>query len=63
VSESALIDYVKSTNFTIENTCTPRKNSLCVFDGLRFHSSTKPKDSERRIVITINYIAEHQNAS
>lgn len=63
ISDSTVIDYVSKTNFTIEQKCTPRKNSLCVFDGWRFHSSTKPRDSARRIVITINYIAEHQNAS
>lgn len=57
ITEDALYDYVAKTNFTIAKQATPKKGSLCVFDGLHFHASTKPKQHDRRIVITINYIA------
>ena len=59
ITEDSIIDYVKNTNFTIEKRSTPKKNRLCVFDGLQFHSSSKPQHHEKRIVITVNYIPEH----
>lgn len=59
ISESVVQNYVKNTNFTIAHRSSPKKGKLCVFDGLRFHSSSKPKNHEKRIVITINYIKEN----
>jgi len=57
ITEDALYEYVAKTNFTIAQRANPVKGRLCVFDGLRFHASTKPKQHDRRIVITVNYIA------
>jgi hypothetical protein len=57
ITEDALYEYVANTNFTVAHRSSPKKGRLCVFNGLRFHSSTKPKEHDRRIVITVNYIA------
>ena len=56
INETILKDYTDKTNFTIADRCAPRKNSLCIFDGYRFHASTKPRHHNRRLVITVNYI-------
>lgn len=55
LTENTVINYVKDTDFTIEQRCTPKKGQVCLFDGMRFHSSSKPKETSRRIVITVNY--------
>lgn len=55
LSEKTVLEFVKSTDFTIEDRCTPKKGQVCLFDGMRFHASSKPKNTSRRIVITINY--------
>ena len=56
LNETIVQDYVANTNFTVANRCSPKKGRLSVFDGLKFHSSTKPKVHDTRMVITINYI-------
>ena len=56
LNEAVIQDYVQRTPFTIADRCSPKKGRLCVFDGLKFHASTKPKLHDTRIVITINYI-------
>lgn len=63
LTERSLIEYVKTEKFTIEQRCTPKKGQVCLFDGFRFHSSSKPTNSDRRIVITINYRTGDFNAS
>jgi hypothetical protein len=57
ICEDTLLEYVQCTNFTVAQRSTPKKGRLCIFDGLRFHASTKPKENDRRIVLTVNYIA------
>lgn len=56
LNETVVQDFVQHTNFTVANRCSPKKGRLCVFDGLKFHASTKPKLHDTRVVITINYI-------
>lgn len=56
VTEENLNEYAKNTEFNVVERSTPKKGGLCVFDGLRFHSSTNPANHDRRLVITINYI-------
>lgn len=56
LNETVVQDFVQRTPFTIADRCSPKKGRLCVFDGLKFHASTKPKLHDTRIVITINYI-------
>jgi hypothetical protein len=56
-TEEVLQQYVAETQFNVVSRCSPKKGRLCVFDGLRFHASTKPQYHDRRLVITVNYIA------
>jgi hypothetical protein len=56
LNEVVVQQYVADTNFTVAGRCSPKKGRLCVFDGLKFHASTKPKLHDTRMVITINYI-------
>lgn len=55
LNEKTLTEYVANTNFTVETRSSPKKGRVCIFDGGKFHASTKPKDHSRRIVITFNY--------
>lgn len=55
LSEESLKEYVAKTNFTVAKTCSPKKGRVCIFDGSRFHASTKPQNHSRRLVITVNY--------
>jgi hypothetical protein len=57
ITVNVLEDHVAKTNFTVAQRCSPKKGRVCIFDGLRFHASTKPAEHDRRLVITINYIA------
>lgn len=59
VSETTIKQFVDKTDFTVAGRCAPKKGRICVFDGYRFHASTKPKLNERRLVITINYVPQH----
>jgi hypothetical protein len=57
ITEEALVNYAKDTQFTVDGQASPKKNRVCIFDGLQFHASTKPKNNSRRIVITVNYVS------
>lgn len=57
LTESTLREYVETTEFTVAQRCEPKKGRVCVFDGYRFHSSSRPKKNDRRLVITINYVS------
>lgn len=54
-NEETLNNYGKTADFGVVKRSPPRKNSLCMFNGERFHSSTSPQTHSRRLVITINY--------
>lgn len=56
LTEQVLKDYVEQTTFTVAGRATPKKGRVCIFDGTRFHASSKPKHHDRRLVITVNYI-------
>ena len=56
ITEQVLKEYVEQTTFTVAQQCTPKKGRVCIFDGTRFHASTKPKQHDRRLVITVNYV-------
>lgn len=56
ITEQVLKDYVEQTTFTIASRCEPKKGRVCIFDGMRFHASSKPNHTDRRLVITVNYI-------
>ena len=55
-NEDILYSFTESATFTEQTRCTPVKNRLLLFDGFNFHSSTRPKIADRRIVITVNFI-------
>jgi hypothetical protein len=56
IDDNVLEQYTKSTDFTVVDRCSPKKNRLYIFDGRQFHASTRPKEHDRRVVITVNYI-------
>lgn len=56
ITEQVLKDYVAQTTFTVAGRCAPKKGRVCIFDGARFHASSKPKQHDRRLVITVNYV-------
>lgn len=56
VNELELHNYVQYTEFTTAAESIPKKNSVCVFNGARFHASSNPEETDRRLVITVNYI-------
>lgn len=56
ITEDSINAFVKTTEFSISSSIQPIKNRLAIFDGFNFHASTKPIKSEKRFVITINFI-------
>jgi hypothetical protein len=56
INESTINEYTDRTTFTEVARATPKKGRVCIFNGQRFHASTKPKDHDRRLVITVNFI-------
>jgi hypothetical protein len=42
-------------NFTVNKTFTPIKGNALVFDGLIYHSSSKPTKNSKRIIINIDF--------
>lgn len=45
----------RSTKYDILESVAPKRNRVVIFDGSHYHASTKPKDHETRIVITVNF--------
>lgn len=45
-----------NNNFSVMKTYTPEMGTAILFDGLRYHSSSKPIVSNHRFTININYI-------
>ena len=43
------------TNFTIKEKVTPKKNRAVIFDGLRYHNSSKPVKNSSRFIINIDF--------
>jgi len=56
LDDNAIIEYGKTAEFNILEQNSPKRGSVFLFDGKRFHASTNPKAHDRRLVITINYI-------
>ena len=56
VSDKVVQSYVEKTKFNIVQRVSPQKGRVVIFDGCRFHSSTKPRNHKRRLVIAVNYI-------
>ena len=45
-------------NFTIQESVTPKKNKLLIFDGHQYHASSHPKESNYRIILNVNFTTE-----
>lgn len=56
ITEDKLYNYTRDTKFNVVARCAPRKGTVFIMDGKSFHASTNPKDSKRRLVVTINWI-------
>jgi hypothetical protein len=56
LTEQAIQEYTANAEFNIVGRASPKKNSACIFNGLQFHASSKPKHHDRRLVITVNYV-------
>jgi hypothetical protein len=55
------IDEMDSSKLTIMENITPKRNRLLVFDGMHFHSSSYPKNTQRRIMINFNFESINQS--
>lgn len=50
----------RTQEYTIQKKVTPKANSLFVFDGHQFHSSTNPYgDHQYRVTLNINFKCDH----
>lgn len=56
ISDEVMRSYVEKTEFGIVKRVSPQKGRVVIFDGKRFHASTKPRNHKRRLVITVNFI-------
>jgi hypothetical protein len=43
------------TEFTLHSRYTPKQGDAVLFDGLRYHSSSKPKNHSKRIIVNIDF--------
>jgi len=44
----------RSEEYSIHKRISPEKGKICIFDGEHFHASSYPKESDYRIVLTLN---------
>lgn len=49
-------DWSKDKKFTVDQTVSPAPDRMVVFDGLTFHSSTTPINTDYRIIINFNWL-------
>lgn len=54
-TQDVVLNYVKETKFTIAKTVDPKKGRLVIFDGMRFHAGSKPRNHQTRRVLAINW--------
>jgi hypothetical protein len=54
-TDKVINDFVRDTEFTVAQAIEPKRGRLAVFDGDRFHASSKPRDHNARFVIAINW--------
>jgi hypothetical protein len=43
------------SDFTLHSRHTPKQGNAVLFDGLRYHSSSKPKEHSKRIIVNIDF--------
>jgi hypothetical protein len=56
ITEESLYNFTKDTQFTVVDSCMPKKGTAFVFSGQQFHASTNPVNFKRRLVVTINWM-------
>lgn len=54
-TEDQVLKFVNSTEFTVAHAMEPKKGSCVMFDGQRFHASSKPRQHSTRVVIAFNW--------
>jgi len=54
-TQEVVLKYVNETEFTVANSVQPKKGRVVIFDGQRFHASSKPKEHQNRVVIAFNW--------
>jgi hypothetical protein len=54
-TQDVVLNYINNTEFTVAQAVEPKKGRLVVFNGQRFHASSKPRDNQNRIVIAFNW--------
>jgi ectoine hydroxylase-related dioxygenase (phytanoyl-CoA dioxygenase family) len=54
-NDAGILDYINNTTLTIAKVVEPKKGRFVIFNGYRFHSSSRPQHSDKRIVITFNW--------
>lgn len=42
--------------FTVKEKIQPKSNRILFIDGLQYHTASNPIDSDRRVIVNINYI-------
>lgn len=47
---------VKPSSYTLNQRVTPKKGRAVLFDGLRYHSSSKPVSTSARFIVNINFV-------
>ena len=57
-TQDVVLNYINNTEFTVAQAVGPKKGRLVVFNGQRFHASSKPRDNQNRIVIAFNWQTE-----
>jgi hypothetical protein len=45
----------KPSNFTLNKRITPKKNRAVLFDGLKYHSSSKPVNFPTRFIVNVDF--------
>lgn len=49
------LEFIQNKNLSISEEVSPVENRFVTFNGLQYHSSSSPVNTERRIVINFNY--------
>lgn len=49
-------EWAKNKKFTVDKTITPKADTMVIFDGLTYHSSTAPQQADYRITLNFNWL-------
>ena len=54
--DTSSFDWSKDRKFTLNKAVTPKADRFVIFNGLNYHSSTSPVNTDYRIIINYNWI-------